>query len=416
MADCQYPNTQTQIYRLSNHSRLKHIRTHAWILILLIAIPSIAWTDNIDETKNRLQKIQQEMLTLQKKQARDKGKAGELQLRLSSIESQISKVSKQRHENVLDLGRKHVELKKLEPQKNILLLQMDNQHSALASQLRAAYQLGRQEKFKMLFNQQDPSTVGRMLTYYGYFNRSRVNEIEQARNTLNSLKNIEHEIAEQTSELESIASRLEQQHAELESSRSQRSAVIVSLKQEINKTDQSIQSLSKDQNTLQKLVDTLETTLKNASVQPPAGTAFQKLKGRISWPASGKINNQFDKPRHNSGASLKWRGIVIESAPGEEVRAISGGTVVFSDWMNGYGLLTIIDHGDSYMSLYGQNESLFKSVGEKVSAGEKIALVGKSGGFYQNGLYFEIRYKGKPMNPSSWCTTTGTQRAAQGSQ
>lgn len=404
------PKHSTLIYRLSNHSRLSHIRMFAWVLVLLIALPTVASSGNLDETKSRLQKIQQEMLALQKKQARDKGRVGELQLRLSSIESQIGEVSRQRHENQVDLGRKHVELEKLLMRKGFFSQQMNNQRSALASQIRAAYQLGRQEKFKMLFNQQDPSTVGRMLSYYDYFNKSRVGEIEQARNTLDSLKRVELEIAEQTLRLESIDSVLEQQHVELDLKHAQRSEIISSLKKEISKTDQGIQSLNKDQAGLQKLVNKLEAAIKIAPQQQPVGASLQKLKGRVPWPAKGKISNQFDKPRDNSGTSLKWRGIIIHSNPGESVHAITGGTVVFSDWMNGYGLLTIIDHGDNYMSLYGQNESLLKSAGEHVAAGEKIALVGKSGGFYQNGLYFEIRYKGKPINPASWCSGEAVQQ------
>jgi septal ring factor EnvC (AmiA/AmiB activator) len=128
---------------------------------------------------------------------------------------------------------------------------------------------------------------------------------------------------------------------------------------------------------------------------------FAKLRGRLNWPSRGKLITRYGSAR--KVGKLKWQGVNISAPEGTEVRAISHGRVAFSDWLRGFGLLTIIDHGDGYMSLYGGNQSLFKEVGDWVEAGEAIASVGNSGGRQDSALYFEIRHNGKPSNPLKWC-------------
>jgi septal ring factor EnvC (AmiA/AmiB activator) len=130
----------------------------------------------------------------------------------------------------------------------------------------------------------------------------------------------------------------------------------------------------------------------------------------LRWPAQGHLAKRFGTLRGNSG--LKWQGVLIEAPEGGQVRAVSQGRVAFSDWMRGFGLLLIIDHGDGYMTLYGHNQALYKEVGEWVDSGEVVASLGASGGQTQAGLYFEIRHNGQPVNPLGWCT--GKPAAASG--
>ena len=130
------------------------------------------------------------------------------------------------------------------------------------------------------------------------------------------------------------------------------------------------------------------------------GSAFAELKGKLSLPVRGELKGRFGSPRADGG--LSWKGVFIASQPNQEVRAIAAGRVVFADWLRGFGNLLIIDHGGGYMSLYGNNESLFKQVGQATRGGETIAAVGNSGGNTDYGLYFEMRHQGKAFDPLSW--------------
>jgi len=131
----------------------------------------------------------------------------------------------------------------------------------------------------------------------------------------------------------------------------------------------------------------------------PAGV-FASLKGRLALPVAGEVSNRFGQARADGG--LQWRGITIRARPGQEVRSVAPGRVVFADWLRGFGNLLIVDHGDGYMSLYGNNESLLRRVGDGVRSGDPLATVGSSGGSAQPGLYFELRYRGKPVDPLAW--------------
>ncbi|MEP7371060.1 MAG: peptidoglycan DD-metalloendopeptidase family protein, partial [Nitrosospira sp.] len=130
------------------------------------------------------------------------------------------------------------------------------------------------------------------------------------------------------------------------------------------------------------------------------GSPFSSLKGRLSLPVRGELANRFGSPRADGG--ITWKGLFIRSATGGDVKAIAGGRVVFADWLRGFGNLMIVDHGSSYMSLYGNNETVHKKVGDSVRGGDTIATVGNSGGNPESGLYFELRHQGKPFDPLNW--------------
>ena len=135
---------------------------------------------------------------------------------------------------------------------------------------------------------------------------------------------------------------------------------------------------------------------------PSDSRPFKQQKGKLPWPASGAFLASYGEPRKQGG--LKWNGVLISSKHGTPVRAISHGRIAFADWLQGFGFITIIDHGEGYMSLYGHNETLVKQAGDWVNAGEVIATSGDSGGQPMPGVYFEIRSRGKPVNPGNWCS------------
>ena len=152
---------------------------------------------------------------------------------------------------------------------------------------------------------------------------------------------------------------------------------------------------------LERVLNVITESMPEILTEPGEHKAFASLKGKLYWPALGTVRALFGKPR--KVAKIKWNGVIIKARRGNNVRAISHGRVAYADWLRGYGLLIIIDHGDGYMSLYGHNEDIRKETGDWVEEGEIIGSVGNTGGQAKTGLYFEIRHNGKPTNPKIWC-------------
>jgi len=271
------------------------------------------------------------------------------------------------------------------------------ERESLASQLRAAYLIGREEPLKLLLNQKDPSRAGRMFVYYSYFGRARAEQINRISGTLTRIEQLDTELAAEDQLLGQLE---EQRRAELErldSARARRGQVLASLQAESRSRVQSLERMKRQQSGLEKLL----RELKRAMEQFPSdtSTAFARLRGKLAWPVDGRLVARFGQSR---AGGLKWDGVLVATERGAAVRAVSPGRVVYADWLPGLGLLTIIDHGDGYLSLYGHNDRLYKAVGEKVAAGEPVAAAGDSGGRSRPELYFEIRKAGKPVDPQPW--------------
>jgi septal ring factor EnvC (AmiA/AmiB activator) len=274
------------------------------------------------------------------------------------------------------------------------------QRAVLARQVRAAYAMGRQEKIKILLNQQDPATVGRMMVYYDYLSRARAQKIESLREQLQRLMATEQEIQTQEQGLVRLRDEQASQLLAMQTSQDQRREVMAQLTAELQDQGRQLASLQSDERELNALIEGLEQALADIPVEHPQQLQFAGLRGRLPWPASGRIVSRFGTPRLGG---LLWDGVMISAPEGREVRAVHHGRVAFADWLRGFGLLMIVDHGDGYMTLYGHNQSLFKEVGDWVGADEAIALVGNSGGRERSGVYFGIRFKGRPVNPTKWC-------------
>jgi septal ring factor EnvC (AmiA/AmiB activator) len=272
--------------------------------------------------------------------------------------------------------------------------------SDLVRDLRSAYRMGKQEQVKLLLNQEDPALVGRMLIYHDYFSRARAENLHEIRAALDDLTAIEQKVMHQKATLETLRSRQLQASRHLEQMQSQRKAVIAKLQTELEKKSGQLTTLQKDEQDLQQLVQSLQAALREI---PSTAGKFESLagrKGRLLWPVTGRIGRGYGV-RHAEG-KLTSRGIFLSAPGGTEVHAISRGRVAFADWLRGFGLLLILDHGSGYMSLYGHNSSLFKEPGEWVEENEVIALVGSSGGQQRTGLYLELRKHGRPFDPAPW--------------
>ncbi|HEV7607666.1 MAG TPA: peptidoglycan DD-metalloendopeptidase family protein [Steroidobacteraceae bacterium] len=277
---------------------------------------------------------------------------------------------------------------------------LDERRAALAGQIRAASMIGQQEPVKLLLNQRDPAQTGRVLTYYQYFGRARASQIAAINSHLAELANIDAGLAEEEARLVALEEQQKGELSKLQSARERRGRALVSLEAESKNRAKELERLKDQQGGLEKLVRELRRALERIDKFPTdSKDAFAKLRGKLSWPVAGKLLASFGQTR---AGGVKWDGVLLSGSQGTAVRAVYHGRVVYADWLSGLGLLTIIDHGDGYLSLYGHNERLYKEVGERVTAGDTIATVGDSGGRSTPALYFEIRKAGRPIDPRPW--------------
>lgn len=292
---------------------------------------------------------------------------------------------------------------------------LEAQRALLARLLYQQYLGGQPEPLKLLLNREDPNQIARQLHYFSYISRARAGLIEELRSHLAAIKDLAHQVEQQVAELAAIAAEQTVQKKRLEREKQARSQVLTRISRNIQKQKQEIGTLRRDENRLTRLLEQLARIVARPPARAPAAprlknerlpdrsgddSPFRQLKGRLALPVRGELGNRFGSPRSDSG--LIWKGLFIASKAGEEVRAIAAGRVVFADWLRGFGNLLIIDHGDGYMSLYGNNETLYKQVGDALRGGETVAAVGNSGGNADSGLYFEIRHQGRPFDPLSW--------------
>jgi septal ring factor EnvC (AmiA/AmiB activator) len=376
----------------------------------LLSVAATAQNGDDSATNTKLEQLRGQIQSLRQELDSDHRRKHNLQSQLRLTERHIGKVVALLKRLKRQLRKQQRELKKLHTRRDGLQSDLQTQRVSLAQQIRAAYTIGQQEYVKILLNQQDPAAVSRTLTYYDYFNRARLTRIRSIDTSLAELQKLEEKIQTKTAKLERNQLEQSTEKAQLETTRGQRANVLAKLQQQILAKGERLSLMQEDERRLQRLLDSLATAPTEGTQSPSESelasegtdhTPFHTLRGRLQWPSRGKLTTHYGSAR--KVGKLKWQGVTIKAPEGTEVRAISHGRVAFSDWLRGFGLLTIIDHGDGYMSLYGGNQSLFKEVGDWVELGEVIAGVGNSGGRKDSALYFEIRHNGKPTNPLKWC-------------
>lgn len=271
--------------------------------------------------------------------------------------------------------------------------QLQAQTTDLSREARAAYLMGRQDYVKLLLNQEDPARVGRALVYYRYLTRARTQRIAHLRASLAELSRIEDQIAARRRELATLRDTEARERATLERARGERAAAMRRLEQTVASQAQEIDRLRRDEQRLTRVLGELRRYLPPAPALPGSTTRFADAKGRLVLPVAARARRPADE-RH--------KGVFFNAPVGRQVHAVYRGRVAYADWLPGFGLLLILDHGDGYMSLYGYNQSLYTAVGDWVEAGQTIALSGNSGGASEPGVYFEIRHDGEPRDPLVW--------------
>ncbi|WP_207060840.1 murein hydrolase activator EnvC [Motiliproteus sp. SC1-56] len=364
----------------------------------LLAGP-LAWgAADSEQTQRQIQALKKDIHALEQRLAKARGEKKGLQAALSRAEKEAGKTAGQVEKSRAAIAATRKEMAALQSRREGLLKAREIQQQTLATQLRAAFHTGRQNRIKLLLNQEDPHRVTRMLTYYEYLGRARLQAIEEYEATLAGLNQVESDLEARQLQLEGELAQLQQRSASLQAQRKQREQALAALQRDMRGDQTRLGQLKANSERLQNVLEELRRALDLNELQLDDKTFVQR-KGALAWPAQGPVAEHFGA-RNSLG--VKADGMLIAAKAGSPVRAVHHGRVVFADWLRGFGLLLIVDHGGGYMTLYGHNQTLLKEVGDWVQPGETIASVGDSGGRAKAGLYFALRHEGKPRNPAPW--------------
>ena len=324
------------------------------------------------------------------------------QRRSAAIEQQIqlqdqtiAGLRQQSRELETALYRTQIAVTKLRQQHRTFTEQTQVQLSIIVAHVQAASRLKPNDFVKQLLSKNSSADTQRYIRYHGYFSQQRLETIEQYKSSLAKLTETEKVLDQQLETQEIQRRALAKQSATVQANRNARTSAISALAEERKNKTKQRDALLADSERLRALVAQLRSQLSALD-----GKAFAAAKGRLPHPLRGQIRHSFGKPR--AGTNLSWRGVDLAAGFGETVSAVFRGKVVFSDWLRGFGLIAIVDHGGGYMTLYGHADALLKNVGDWVESGEPIAEAGNSGGDYEPGIYFELRQDGAVQNPMAW--------------
>lgn len=375
----------------------------------------------LDEVRSDIKAVQQNMERIRQEKDTLTAQLADIERRYGETVALLKVLQEQIDRNRQNLSKTQLEVQGYQDE-------VKRQSKELAGQIKSAYAMGQKEKLRLILNQQDPALSSRMMVYYHYINAARLKKLADIEASLTHLSRLDKQKLEETELLEQNLEQKKTEQTALADVRKQRSAVLMQLGQDFSSNEQQLNRLQESENELMALIASLQNgraddfafetePIQSAKHEEDSSTAkkdgpgeikadfsklnvnFSTLKGQLPWPVKGRLAQKFGSPRSES----LWDGVLIDAREGAEIHAVTRGEVVYAEWLRGYGLLTIIDHGKGYMSLYAFNQSLYKRVGEWVEAGEIIASVGQSGGRSQPGLYFGIRKQGKPVDPLEWC-------------
>ncbi|MEH6577458.1 MAG: peptidoglycan DD-metalloendopeptidase family protein [Amphritea sp.] len=376
---------------------LKQILIATTLTLTLLATQTVSAKTGGDATATQINALKKSIRELARTLGEVKGERKSVQAALRRTDKKIGDLSR----DVLTLDKQlkgaEKKLAGLEARRKPLLASLKSRAKDLEQQLQQQYKLGQQPRLQLLLTQRDPEQVSRMLNYYDRVNETLTSKLQIFSEDLLALDQSEKDIRAAQQDIFDHRDQLKLRAISLKNVRKERRQVLANLEKELKAGSQKMKTLQANQARLEKVLAQIQRSIDKVSLGGN-DRAFTELKGRLPWPNKGVLTRRFGATQGGG----RFDGILIADRAGRPVKAVHHGRVVFSDWLRGYGLLTIIDHGGGYMSLYGHNESLLKDVGEWVSAQETVATVGKSGGSIKPGLYFAVRYKGKPSNPAKW--------------
>ena len=405
-------------------------------LLWSLACPAPAQQTTDREAQRRLETVQRELKDVAAERRRLEGQRGAASRELRTVDERVADSSRALHTADTELAREQAALAQLNARRDALRVQEAATRRELAALLRAAHAQGDHAPLKVMLAQDRVADTQRQLVYYRYLQRQRLQRTAALSAELAELTQMETRIAEKRAALDAARERQRTQLASLARDRRARAVTLGELEQRYRDRSEREQALGSDAQALQQVIGRLRAAAARAAAERAAaeraaaraaaarqaakpatkpGTRAQTRAqakpprqiasaapvrvGGAGWPLSGNLLSGYGGRMPDGRASS---GLLIAAGLGTPVRAVADGTVVFAEWMTGYGLILIVDHGNGYLSLYGHNESLLKNAGDTVKRGDTVARVGNSGGLAQPALYFELRRNGQPVNPDSW--------------
>ncbi|MHB9783211.1 murein hydrolase activator EnvC family protein [Stenotrophomonas maltophilia] len=403
-------------------------------LALALALPLPSGAQNTRETERKLQKLRSELKGVAQERRQLEGQRGQASQQLRAADEKVARSGRVLAQTEAALREQNQALAEAERRRTTLQSNLAQQHRELAGLLRAAYQLGNHAPLKLLLSQDTVADANRALAYHRYLQRERAQRITALTADLKELEALQAQIAERQQQLQGTQREQKQQAAALAADRRERAQTVASLDERFKDRREKEQALGQDAKALETLLANLRAAAARAEAErraaarraaaekaaaeraarqaaaegrpPPAtkvppsvASAPAPKVGGLGWPLSGNLLARYGGKLPDGRTSS---GVLIGAPAGSTVTAVADGTVVFSDWMTGYGMILIVDHGNGYMSLYAHNDTLLKDAGARVSRGDAVAKVGNSGGQGVTALYFELRRGGQPVNPDSW--------------
>ncbi|ORU92235.1 MAG: peptidase M23 [Cycloclasticus sp. symbiont of Bathymodiolus heckerae] len=369
------------------------------VIMVLLLLPTLMMASPESEKKKQLNVLRERMQRVEKTISLSQLSQSKEEKALKKVDKALSESTKKLHFLNKKLSDTQQKIKRLQQQQVELKEGIKEQKNLLGEQLKSAYFMGKQQRVKLLLNQQDPDRMSRIMQYYDYFNQARIKSVQTLEEDIQQLSLLEAALADKRRDLASFVEAKRAENKKLVESKKVRKTVLAQLHKKITNSSQELAELKENEKRLTSLLASIRQAINDIPILDQKNKPFHRLKGKMNWPVKGRIRNRFGSAR-KSGS---YDGVVISASEGTTIRSISHGRVVYADWLRGYGLLIIVDHGSKYMSLYAFNEGLYKEVGDWVEVGETIATVGVSGGQQKAGLYFSIRKNGKPVNPVHWC-------------
>ncbi len=360
-------------------------------MLLLAGAAQASQQDDLEKLRKRISVLQQDF----DKSNESKAEAAD---NLRESERAISNSNRKLHELAQQQQSANRELSQLQQRASAIDKELQGQQAMLGRLLYQQYMDGgEQEYLKLLLNNDDPNQVARELRYYEYIARNRAATLQSLRNGRARLQAVTDQARKKSDEIASLQAEERDQRQLLEQDKHAHQLMLNRISQQMKQQRREIGHLQRNESRLSQLVEKLAHVLPDTQAD---SVAFKSLKGKLTLPVKGKVTNRFGSRRPES--TMTWTGWFLRTSPNQPVKAVAPGRVVYADWLRGFGNLLIIDHGQGYMSLYGNNETLYKQVGDSLRGGDLIATVGSSGGNADSGLYFELRFEGKPFDPGKW--------------
>jgi len=389
-----------------------------------LGLAAPAFAQNSREAERKLEKIQSELKSVSAERRKIEGQRGSASRKLREADEKVGQSNRRLREIETRMAKEQASLAALQEQRVQLQDRMGAQRQELAQLLRAAYLQGQDAPLKLLLAQDRVADGNRMLAYYGYLQRDRTRRIAELDTQLRELNDVEQAIVQRRSELDRTHQQQRSQLGELQSARKERASLVAELDERYKDRSTRERELGRDAAGLEQLLKKLRAAAAKAEAQrraaaqraareaaaagkeptptrkpPVVASAPAPQVGGLGWPVSGALLAGFGATMPDGRDS---DGLLIAAAAGTPVKAVADGQVVYAEWMTGYGLLLIVDHGNGYMSLYAHNDALLKDVGDTVKRGDPVSTVGTSGGHGRAALYFELRRNGAPVNPGTW--------------